>query len=65
MWKSWKTTTAGIFTILAAIATPILPVVGVPAALATAICSALGAAATAAGLMAAKDHDVTGSPDKP
>lgn len=64
MWRSWKTTLAGIFTIAAAVAAPILPVIGVPAAIATAVCSALGAGATAAGLMAAKDHDVSGPDPK-
>lgn len=54
--RNWKTSIAGIATILAAIATPILPVVGVPAAIVSAIATALAGV----GLVAAKDHDVTG-----
>lgn len=50
---NWKTTIAGIGVLAAG---TILPVVGVPAA----ICTALGAFFTGILGLSAKDHDVTG-----
>jgi hypothetical protein len=51
--RNWKTTLAGIGAIAAG---TLLPVVGVPAA----ICTAVAAFCTGILGLAAKDHDVTG-----
>jgi hypothetical protein len=54
--RSWKTTLAGLFVVASAI----LPVVGVPAA----ICTAVGSIAAGLGLVVAKDHNVSGKAQK-